>query len=596
MDFGNLYVETAIGDVASRNIIIPYKELLDTVQSNLGKELYRSMFLYSEEILDHVNKYGSVKDFKGVQALDKITFDIDIDSGGSEQLMRKTTEFIKNLASKGTKQDYIQIWFSGRGFHVVIPDLYGFTPSIDIAREVKSTLVRDFGNKIDIIYDAKRLIRLPFSLNKKSKLYKNYISMDLFKNGTYDDIIELCGDISFNTPQQYNGIIPIWKPMKYDRKEVKKERKILRNAKYSVNSDVTCGQHIVNNGAEGLFRHKTLLRLISIWRRKGFSQDQCILLSKQWIATKPDGFSNSEIERCVIDTFRNGYQYTCEDEILTKFCDERCKYFSLKNYGLSAEILNIDKMIDIYKEHLIEDKKTNSFNLADIWNLNHDYYFKGGELVVILGDTKLGKTAFVQFLITQFPDMKALFMSLEVSKELIIRRFFQCALSTNKHKIDAGIDSVESNLKSVLSHLTVLCESPDIRKYDDLIELYTPKMLVVDTIDAIPAKYFNGEYDRQNFVTNELKALANRHKMIVIAISHISKGASYRLKEGHELDVHSAKGNSVIEQKADKIIAFESDRDNEDVRKITAIGSRDESSFKLVLNFDYNTFNFKQVN
>ena len=64
--------------------------------------------------------------------------------------------------------------------------------------------------------------------------------------------------------------------MKYDRKEVKKERKILRNAKYSVNSDVTCGQHIVNNGAEGVFRHKTLLRLISIWRRKGFSQDQCI--------------------------------------------------------------------------------------------------------------------------------------------------------------------------------------------------------------------------------------------------------------------------------------------------------------------------------
>ena len=83
---------------------------------------------------------------------------------------------------------------------------------------------------------------------------------------------------------------------------------------------------------------------------------------------------------------------------------------------------------------------------------NHDYYFKGGELAVILGDTKLGKTAFVQYLVTQFPDMKTLFMSLEVSKELIIRRFFQCALSTNKYKIDSGIDSVEGDLKSVLRH------------------------------------------------------------------------------------------------------------------------------------------------
>ena len=122
MDFGNLYVETAIGDVASRNTIIPYKELLDTVQSNLGKELYRSMFLYSEEILDHVKEHGSVKAYKGVQALDKITFDIDVGSGGSKQLMLKTTEFVDNLISKGTKQAYIQIWYSGWGFHIVIPD------------------------------------------------------------------------------------------------------------------------------------------------------------------------------------------------------------------------------------------------------------------------------------------------------------------------------------------------------------------------------------------------------------------------------------------------------------------------------------------
>ena len=596
MDFGNLYVETAIGDVASRNTIIPYKDLQDTVQNNVGKELYRSMFLYTEEILSHVEEHGSVKNYEGIQALDKITFDVDIASNNSKKLMEDTDNLIGSLTNKGVKEEYIQIWFSGRGFHVVIPDLYGFKPSKNIAREVKSTLVRDFGNKIDLIYDSKRLIRLPFSLNKKSNLYKNYISMDMFTNGTYEDIISLCQNVSYNTPLQYNGILPMWTPMKYSRKKVEEERKIMKNAKYPVNSDVTCGQHIINNGANGVYRNKTLLRLVSIWRRKGFSQDQCILLGRQWIATNPENFSDQEVERCVIDTFRNGYQFTCQDEILEKFCDDRCKYFSLKNYGLKSEIMNIEQMIDVYKEHLIEDKHLSSFNLKDIWNIHSDYYFKGGELAVIIGDTKLGKTAFVQYLVTQFPDMKTLFMSLEVDRKLIIRRFFQCALSSSKHKINEELSNVESDLKSALSHLTVLCESPDIRKYDELIDLYSPKILVVDTIDAIPAKYFNGEYDRQNFVTNELKALANRHDMIVIAISHISKGASYRLKEGYELDVHSAKGNSVIEQKADKIIAFEGERNKSNVRKITAIGSRDESSFKLILNFDFNTFNFTQVN
>jgi len=113
--------------------------LLDTVQSNIGKELYRSMFLYSEEILDYVKKHGSVKGFDGVQALDKITFDIDVSLNDSSKLMKDTDELIESLLNKGVKQEYIQIWFSGRGFHIVIPDLYGFKPSKNIAREVKST-------------------------------------------------------------------------------------------------------------------------------------------------------------------------------------------------------------------------------------------------------------------------------------------------------------------------------------------------------------------------------------------------------------------------------------------------------------------------
>ena len=183
------------------------------------------MFLYSEEILDYVKEHGSVKGFDGVQALDKITFDIDVSSNDSSKLMKDTDELIESLLNKGVKQEYIQIWFSGRGFHIVIPDLYGFKPSKNIAREVKSTLVRDFGKKIDLIYDSKRLIRLPFSLNKKSNLYKNYVSMDLFTNGSYDDIISLCGNISYNTPLQYNGIVPIWTPMKFNRKEVEKNVK-----------------------------------------------------------------------------------------------------------------------------------------------------------------------------------------------------------------------------------------------------------------------------------------------------------------------------------------------------------------------------------
>jgi len=49
--------------------------------------------------------------------------------------------------------------------------------------------------------------------------------MDLFTNGTHKDIVSLCKNISYVTPLQYNGVLPIWTPMKYDRKEVEEERK-----------------------------------------------------------------------------------------------------------------------------------------------------------------------------------------------------------------------------------------------------------------------------------------------------------------------------------------------------------------------------------
>ena len=120
-------------------------------------------------------------------------------------------------------------------------------------------------------------------------------------------------------------------------------------------------------------------------------------------------------------------------------------------------------------------------------------------------------------------------------------------------------------------------------------------MLVIDTIDTIPAKYYNDEYERQNFIIKELKSLANRHKIIIFGISHISKYAAQQLENGERLGIHSFKGNSVIEQKADKVIGFEQGVENDNMRIISSLGTRDESSFEVKMSFDYNTFSFQQI-
>jgi replicative DNA helicase len=96
--------------------------------------------------------------------------------------------------------------------------------------------------------------------------------------------------------------------------------------------------------------------------------------------------------------------------------------------------------------------------------------------------------------------------------------------------------------------------------------------VVIDTIDMVPARYAkNDELQKQGYITAELKKIAMEQDVIILAVSHISKGASYRIAEGQALDIHSGKGNSALEQKADKIIAFEGDRDKNKIWLSTII-------------------------
>ena len=595
MDHSNYYVEVAIGDVSARNTVIPYSNLYDVMKDNMGKEMYRSMFLYTDEIASHIADTGSIKNYEGIQAIDRLIFDVDKGSKDGDQVKNEVDVLCNKLKELGAKKEYINIWFSGRGFHVSIPDLYGFEPSKHLAREVRTTIVRDFKDMVDIIYDQKRLIRMPFSLNKKTNLFKNYLTEEQFNDMSYDHIAEYCKNVNYNTPPVVNGFEPLWKPLKYSRKEIPAERKILKNAKHPTNSDVTCGQHIVNNGANVQNRHLTLLRLVSIWRRKGFTQEQCILLAKNWIDTYPDDFDMNEISRIVLDSFRQGYQFTCHDDILEAHCDPKCKYYKTKDYGHGVKLENVDEMIESYKQYIEDSKYNSQFNLKDIVDIEHDYIFRAGDLVILGGNTKIGKTAFIQWIALKFPDIKTSFLSLEVSKDLINRRFFQGALSLSKDNFTEWNDDYDAYLKESMGHIETTCDSPDIREYDKIIETHSPRMLVIDTIDVIPAKYYVDEYERQNFIIKELKVLANRYKIIIVGISHISKYAANQLENGERLSIHSFKGNSVIEQKADKVIGFESDLKNERIRIVSSLGTRDEEPFEIRMSFNYETFSFEQI-
>jgi hypothetical protein len=312
---------------------------------------------------------------------------------------------------------------------------------------------------------------------------------------------------------------------------------------------------------------------------------------------------SDEVSRIVADAYKQGgYKYQCDDEVLSQYCDSKCTLFRFKNLDEESKVLNSDQMVDMLVNYLNTDFSDKSFNLKDIFPfMQNDFLFRGGELAMLIGDTKLGKTAFWQYIIANLPKVNTLFLSLEVDKEKITRRFIQQTLNMKKEEVEKLLREKDSYIidkaKEVMSNirLATAAEAPDITQYSELIEKSNAKIVVVDTVDRVKARYAKNDLlERQNYIINELKDLAMKEEVIILGVSHISKGASFRLKEGERLDIHSGKGSSDLEQKADTIISFEGDRNMSGKRRIEALGARDNTPFEILVNFDWKTFTFSK--
>ena len=170
------------------------------------------------------------------------------------------------------------------------------------------------------------------------------------------------------------------------------------------------------------------------------------------------------------------------------------------------------------------------------------------------------------------------------------RRLNQIALNKSKDEIwDICKNGTEDEIRNMVdstSHIKLMTLAPDIDTIDDIMHESQAKILVIYTIDAIKVRFCNDPMQKMEKIINELKQLAQSMKIIIIGISHISKSASDNL-----LGVHSAKGNSVIEQKSDKVIGIVGERLSQR-RTIKSLASRDESDFIISCVFNYDTYQF----
>ena len=589
-------IEVAVGSVANRGNVIPLHELHNYIKYKT--ELYRSMFIYDDTFT------GNVKTYQGTYDIDEIILDIDIKDENMEPV-DKVMNFLNSSEIEN------QLWFSGTGFHVHIPNIFGLKASKDLPGILKHTLDSMFGKLgVDNIYDKSRLIRAEFSFNKKNNTYKIPIySLTREHNWTYKDYVQLATWVDYKSPAddpaRDANSLNNW--MKYDKGFLKahntdkfKDKIITKPKRNSVSvnttsdseltAHVTCVQKMYKQGPELGSRHQTILRMISAWKRSGIPRAGSESLIGHW---SPD-FDRTEAFK-MIDTVY-GWEhdgYGCNDTIMDKFCDARCKFYRSKDYGV--EIFNADSMTEQFRDFVKTDYSDRSFDLGAMYKMNNPYRFTVGELITIIGDTKLGKTAFIQNIVTKANQFKCLYISLEVNEKLMWRRFCQIAFNETKeeivnHYLNDDITFV-TEAKKKLGHLKVLTVSPEINNIIDVISSVQPKIIVIDTIDEIRVDYVNDSLLKMQKIISKLKEIAQKYEVIIFAVSHISKTAAY---EG-TLNRHSAKGDSAIEQKSDKLLGISAPNPGSKARIVESIVARDESGFKLKCFFNHETFRFQQA-
>lgn len=587
MEDSKKFIELAVGSVSNRAFAIEPDTLSKYLKPN--QELYRSLFVLDDTAFNHFKDQKTIKSYKGNFSLDKIVFDIDKGKNSGEDTVLRTKHFIEALFDMGLNRDLIRVWFSGRGFHVEIPDVYGFEPSTKLPYIVKLTLDDQFGDMIDNIYDRGRLIRVGYSYNLKSHLYKTPILLEEIDTLSYNEITDLCKEFFTRSYEPLpTDVEKIWgDKIKLPPQEATETEYINNTSKY--NANVTCVQKMWDSDKKGK-RHIVLLRMANAWRRMGLNKEATTALAIQNVPS----LEPNEITRLVEDVYKWEHKgYGCNDVIMSSYCDPICKYYKRKNYG--TEVYSSLELSDRLRDFIHTDFSSNSFNLKEIYpTILEDYRFMPGELAVLLGDTKLGKTAFLQNIVCKLHHLNVLYLSLEVNEWMIYRRFLQVANRMTKDQISTiykynDEERIEQLVKSV-QHINVMTVPPDIDSMKQLISDLQPGVVCIDTMDAIDVKFCNDPFTKAERVVNSLKQIANQQDVIIFGISHISKSASREV-----LSVHSAKGNSAIEQKADKILGIMGDRDSTSRRIIKSLASRDENGFELACDFKYETFEFKEL-
>lgn len=183
-----------------------------------------------------------------------------------------------------------------------------------------------------------------------------------------------------------------------------------------------------------------------------------------------------------------------------------------------------------------------------------------GELVTIIADTGVGKTAVLQNIALSAHPLKTLIFEIELPETLMFERFISMSQKIPGWKVLKMFqDGIPPDWKSderlgnimVCSNARITVEDMEKRIVSLKEKSNPPDVVIVDYIGLIQAKGIS-RYERMSWIAEQLKILAKKTKTIIICACQIHR----KPEDSEGVGLHDAKDSGSIENSSGLVLGL----------------------------------------
>ena len=545
-----------------------------------AKDAFLSLYEYDEDVKKYFEEEKTLAGYTGKIYLPK-EFILDVDGTSIKEARDKTILLMKLLDT--IKVPY-NVYFSGRGFHLGIPNCaFKWKPSIDLHLKVKDELTKRGIYKYadSSVSDKTRIIRLNNTLNSKSRLWKIYITKEEMEKAD-----ELWIKATASKPRKIEvpelKCEPVFNILE---REVKKQT-ITFQTEMGAKPDqmlYPCIQKMLSGSAYGS-RHAIALRLAA-WFRWRYPEHTVKIIMEDWrlrVESEEHPFKKDEMDRIIRDCYKGhngeGYRYGCMDQIMDKFCKDTCTLYTAKRaQGLMSPA-------DM-ESNLISWLQGDSppLNVGKLYNKDFPIY--PGELVVVQAPPKTMKTNLLMNWVNAFKK-PTYFLEMEMSPRQMWSRFIQIENGWNDKQLrEYYQNNTAGGMAEKFKWLHTdyrPCYPHELEKRINMLPT-KPEVVIIDHMGLMLSKHRDLNMKMEE-IAGALTELAIKNNLVVFTISEITKQAFH---EG--MNISSVRGSFRIAYNASKILSLTTAKTDDGLVKNMVIkteANRERGNLDVLLKVD----------